>query len=76
MTRFAVESALDDNTGLECWLIVDTHHNRVVDRAFDHQDALEFASYYQDMADEADTEYEDDGQPDEYTEWQDFDPDC
>ena len=74
MTQYAVESTLDENTGLECWLVVDTQTHLVVDRAFDYQDAVEFASYYQDMADEA--EYEQDGQPDELTEWMDFDCDC
>ena len=73
MTLFAVESSRDDNTGLECWLIVNTETGAVIDRAFDRADARDIADYYQDMADNP---YEDDGQPTELEEWMSFDPDC
>ena len=81
MSRFATEKSLDENTGLDCWLVIDTLTGVVIDRAFDREDARDIADYYQDRdaepleIDEFD-EYEDDGQPDEFTEWQDFDPDC
>lgn len=70
MTQFAVEKTLDENTGLDCWLVVDTYNDVVVDRAFDRQYALEVAEYYEDAATESD------GQPTELEEWMDFDPDC
>jgi hypothetical protein len=76
MTHFATESTLDDNTGLECWLVIDTRNGAVMDRMFDRQDAVETAMFYQDMEDESVYDQEDDGQPDEFTEWMDFDCDC
>lgn len=76
MIRYAIEATTDDNTGLECWLIVDTVTGSTMDRAFDREDADDICDFYNDR-DTLDL-YEDDydGQPDELTEWQDFDPDC
>lgn len=74
MTNFVTESTLDDSTGLECWLVVDTRTGVVMDRMFDRQDAEETAEFFQDREDEA--LFEDDGQPSEYDEWMDFDSDC
>jgi hypothetical protein len=73
MERFTIESTIDDNTGLECWLIVDNDTGSVIDRAFDQSDARDIRDYYQDMADDP---YDYDGQPTELEEWMDFDPDC
>jgi hypothetical protein len=72
MSLFAVEQSRDENTGLECWLVINTTTGVVMDRAFDYQDALEIADYYYDQ----DDQYEDDGQPSEFDEWMDFDSDC
>jgi hypothetical protein len=72
MIRYAIETTLDDNTGLECWLIVDTETGVTMDRAFDREDADEICDFYNDRG-TLDL-YEDD--PGEYQEWMDFDPDC
>lgn len=70
--QFVIETSRDDNTGLECWLVVDTFNDCVVDRAFDRADADDICDYYNDMANDP---YD---IPDvsEYDEWMDFDPDC
>ena len=73
MELFAVERGTDENTGLECWFVVNTTTGIVVDRAFDREDAVEIAEYYQDMENDP-YEYADD--PGEFQEWMDFDPDC
>ena len=73
MELFAVEKGVDDNTGLECWFVVNTNTGIVIDRAFDRESAVEIAEYYQDM--ETDP-YEYDDDPGEFQEWMDFDPDC
>ena len=70
--QYAIESSIDDNTGLECWLIVDTHTGVTMDRAFDKEDAEEICDFYNDRS-TVDL-YEDD--PGEFQEWMDFDPDC
>ena len=67
---YAIETARDENTGLEMFLIVNTQTGVDVDRAYDREDAEEICDYYNDR------EAEYDGQPDEFTEWMDFDPDC
>jgi hypothetical protein len=75
-----IEKTIDDNTGLDCWLIVDSDTHAVLDRAFDAGDARDIADYYGDIRgdalefDEIEDEY--DGQPTEFDEWMDFDPDC
>jgi hypothetical protein len=74
MSNFKAESSRDENTGLECWLVVDTRTSVVMDRLFDRQDAEETAEFFQDMEDERDLEH--DGQPSEYDEWMDYDPEC
>jgi len=48
MIRYAVETALDENTGLECYTVIDTHTNTSVDRAFDRAYADEICDYYND----------------------------
>ena len=75
-----IEKTIDDNTGLDCWLIVDSYTHAVLDRAFDAGDARDIADYYGDIRggtleiDEIEEDY--DGQPDWVQEWHDFDPDC
>ena len=44
-----IEQTIDDNTGLPCWLIVDSVTTTVLDRAFDEADARDIADYYADM---------------------------
>lgn len=72
MIRYVIESTTDDNTGLECWLIVDTVTGNALDRAFDRGDADDICDFYNDRG-TLDL-YEDDIS--EYDEWQDFDPNC
>jgi RimJ/RimL family protein N-acetyltransferase len=77
--RYAIEETLDDNTGLPCWIIVDTATGSTMDRAFDKEDAAEICDFYNDR-DTLDL-YEDEPEdyyyePTEFDEWQDFDPDC
>jgi hypothetical protein len=75
-----IEKTIDDNTGLDCWLIMDSDTHAVLDRAFDEDDARDIADYYGDIRgdalefDEIEDDY--DGQPDWAQEWNDFDPDC
>lgn len=73
MIRYAIEATIDDNTGLECWLIVDTVTGSTMDRAFDREDADEICDFYNDR----DTlDLYDEYEPSEMDEWLDFDPDC
>ena len=44
-----IEQSTDENTGLDCWLIVDTTTYAVLDRAFDVSDARDLADYYADL---------------------------
>ena len=44
-----IEQSIDENTGLDCWLIVNTDTCSVLDRAFDVSDARDLADYYADM---------------------------
>lgn len=75
MIRFVIEKSIDENTGLECWIVVDTLTGTVIDRAFDPDDAADIAGYYQDLEDGV-PEYDEEPDPGEFQEWMDFDPDC
>lgn len=57
----SIEKTVDDNTGLECWLIIDTDTHAVLDRSFDEADARDIADYYSDM------------QSDPYADYDEFD---
>lgn len=73
--RYAIEATTDENTGLECWLIVDTVTGTTMDRAFDREDADEICDFYNDR-DTVDLYEDEPYEPSEYDEWMDFDPDC
>jgi hypothetical protein len=44
-----IEQTIDENTGLDCWLIVNTTSYQVLDRCFDAADARDLADYYSDL---------------------------
>ena len=48
MIRYAVETAQDASTGLDCYIVVDTHTCTSVDRAYDKAYAQEICDYYND----------------------------
>lgn len=65
-----IEQTIDENTGLDCWLIIDSEPYTVLDRAFDAADARDIADYYADMAaDPYANDDEFDYEPDE--DWRD-----
>lgn len=41
-----IEESIDENTGLACWLIVDSATHTTLDRVFDAGDARDIADYY------------------------------
>lgn len=60
-----IEQTIDENTGLDCWLIIDSEPYTVLDRAFDAADARDIADYYSDIR----------GDAYEYDDCQEFDAD-
>jgi hypothetical protein len=74
-----IEKTTDDNTGLTCWVIMDSVSHAVLDRCFDEADARDIADYYRDVADDpyaGDDEFDYEPDVSEFDEWQDFNPDC
>ena len=44
-----IEQTIDENTGLDCWLVIDSDTHAVLDRCFDAADARDLADYYSDL---------------------------
>lgn len=83
MSRYTVQFDAGDDDCIPGYIVVDSLTGTIVEKCWDDEvTAKELCEYYNSMEQDADhvleiDEFDEyDGQPDELTEWMDFDPDC